>query len=99
MERDPAPGAADRGDRSGAEVARRSPERPRGGYPAEQRGRQSMRATIPRRHAKSTADSALRPLLESVRKRNKNPDTTLIELAYEVARDAHRDQVRRSGDP
>src|SRR5205823_12483540 len=31
--------------------------------------------------------------------RNKGADTTLIELAYDVARDAHRDQVRRSGDP
>jgi GTP pyrophosphokinase len=38
-------------------------------------------------------------LLDSVRSRNGRSDTTLIELAYEVARDAHRDQVRRSGDP
>ncbi len=31
--------------------------------------------------------------------RNPRADTTLVERAYEVARDAHRDQVRRSGDP
>ncbi len=30
---------------------------------------------------------------------NPKADATLVERAYEVARDAHRDQVRRSGDP
>ena len=44
-------------------------------------------------------DSAVRPLLESVQARNPRADIALIERAYEVARDAHRDQVRRSGDP
>jgi GTP pyrophosphokinase len=44
-------------------------------------------------------DSALRPLLEQIRHRDGRADTTMVELAYEVARDAHRDQVRRSGDP
>jgi GTP pyrophosphokinase len=44
-------------------------------------------------------DGALRPLLESVRSRDDQRETALIEDAYEVARDAHRDQVRRSGDP
>ncbi len=61
-----------------------------------------MKATLPRRHGKhatSEIDNALRPLVESVRARNGRTDTTLIEHAYEVARDAHRDQVRRSGDP
>src|SRR5690349_20786163 len=59
-----------------------------------------MKATLPRRNSKSTGvDSALRPLLESVKSRNGRADTTMVELAYEVARDAHRDQVRRSGDP
>ena len=33
------------------------------------------------------------------RARTAAPTPTLIEHAYEVARDAHRDQVRRSGDP
>jgi GTP pyrophosphokinase len=46
-----------------------------------------------------TLDSAVRPLVEMVRARDGRGDTTLIERAYEVARDAHRDQVRRSGDP
>src|ERR1700716_2861381 len=55
---------------------------------------------LTRRHGKSSGlDSAVRPLIESVRARNNRADGALIERAYEVARDAHRDQVRRSGDP
>ena len=44
-------------------------------------------------------DGALRPLLASARSGDDQRETDLIEDAYEVARDAHRDQVRRSGDP
>src|SRR4051795_6433725 len=51
------------------------------------------------RSGNRSVDSALRPLLASVRKGDDERDTELIEDAYEVARDAHRDQVRRSGDP
>jgi GTP diphosphokinase / guanosine-3',5'-bis(diphosphate) 3'-diphosphatase len=60
-----------------------------------------MKATLPRRHHKQShhVDSAVRPLLDSVTARNPKSDLALIEHAYEVARDAHRDQVRRSGDP
>jgi GTP pyrophosphokinase len=59
-----------------------------------------VKATLSRRaHQPAPVDSALRPLLAIVERRNAGADTTLIELAYEVARDAHRDQVRRSGDP
>src|SRR3954467_12582368 len=55
--------------------------------------------TLPRRHAKSAnLDSAIRPLVESLPKRPGRGDTGLIERAYLVARDAHKDQVRRSGD-
>ena len=46
------------------------------------------------------ADAALLPLLASMRDRGRGPDDiALVERAYEVARDAHRHQVRRSGDP
>jgi len=46
------------------------------------------------------ADAALLPLLASMRERGRRPDEiALVERAYEVARDAHRHQVRRSGDP
>jgi guanosine-3',5'-bis(diphosphate) 3'-pyrophosphohydrolase len=59
-----------------------------------------VKTTLTRRHGKSSGvDSAVRPLIESVRARNSRADSALIERAYEVARDAHRDQVRRSGDP
>jgi GTP pyrophosphokinase len=52
-----------------------------------------------RRPERGSVDSALAPLLASMRERNPKADTTLVTRAYEVARDAHRDQVRRSGDP
>src|SRR4051812_37792307 len=58
-----------------------------------------MTSAPTRRHGKSSGvDSAVRPLIESVRARNSRADSALIERAYEVARDAHKDQVRRSGD-
>ena len=37
---------------------------------------------LSRRHSKPTVDSAVKPLLDSARKRNKGADTTLIELAF-----------------
>src|ERR1700704_3894070 len=56
--------------------------------------------SAPTRHPRLPGvDSALRPLLESVRAGDDQHETSLIEDAYELARDAHRDQVRRSGDP
>ena len=58
-----------------------------------------MTSAPTRREPQRHIDSALRPLLESVRSGDDQRETDLIEDAYEVARDAHRDQVRRSGDP
>ena len=58
-----------------------------------------MTSAPPRAAGRPNVDGALRPLLESVRSRDDQRETALIEDAYEVARDAHRDQVRRSGDP
>ena len=56
--------------------------------------------SAPTRHPRHpNVDGALRPLLETVRSGDDQRETGLIEDAYEVARDAHRDQVRRSGDP
>jgi guanosine-3',5'-bis(diphosphate) 3'-pyrophosphohydrolase len=46
-----------------------------------------------------TTDRAVRPLIERFAARRPDADTGLIERAYIVARDAHRDQMRRSGDP
>ena len=56
-------------------------------------------ATTRRSRGRPNVDGALRPLLASVRSGDDQRETALIEDAYEVARDAHRDQVRRSGDP
>ncbi len=58
-----------------------------------------MKTVLPRRHQRPQVDSALAPLLTSFHEKHPRADTTIIEHAYEVARDAHKDQVRRSGDP
>src|SRR5215475_8765788 len=55
--------------------------------------------TLPRRRHAPTVDSTLRPLLSEYRAKHPKSETALIEHAYDVAREAHRDQVRRSGDP
>ena len=44
-------------------------------------------------------DRAARPLIDRVLARRPDADIAFIERAYVVARDAHRDQMRRSGDP
>ena len=48
---------------------------------------------------KASIDRAVRPLIERFLARRPDADTALIERAYVVARDAHKDQMRRSGDP
>ena len=45
---------------------------------------------------KASIDRAVRPLIDRYRVRRPDADVALIERAYVVARDAHRDQVRRS---
>ena len=40
-----------------------------------------------------------RPLVNAYLERHRRADTTLIEHAFDVARDAHAEQVRRSGEP
>src|SRR4051812_47195266 len=46
-----------------------------------------------------STDRAVRPLIERFQARRPDANTGLIERAYVVARDAHKDQMRRSGDP
>jgi GTP pyrophosphokinase len=58
----------------------------------------AMKTVLPRRRQQHV-DSTVRPLLAEYRERHPRSETALIEHAYEVARDAHKDQVRRSGDP
>ena len=49
-----------------------------------------------RRHQ---VDVALAPLLEAYLERHRKADTARIEAAYDVALEAHAEQVRRSGEP
>jgi guanosine-3',5'-bis(diphosphate) 3'-pyrophosphohydrolase len=58
-----------------------------------------VKTVLPRRHQRPHLDSAVRSLVDVYHQRHPKADSTLIEHAYEVARDAHKDQVRRSGDP
>jgi guanosine-3',5'-bis(diphosphate) 3'-pyrophosphohydrolase len=58
--------------------------------------RRSVLALPWRRHH---VDVELAPLLAAFHKRHRRADTTRIEEAFELARVAHVDQVRRSGDP
>ena len=55
------------------------------------------RSVLPwRRHQ---VDVALAPLLRTYLDRHRKADTALIERAYHLARRAHSEQVRRSGEP
>jgi GTP pyrophosphokinase len=59
--------------------------------------RPDRRLPLPwRRHH---VDDDLAPVLAEFQRRHRRADTALIEEAYAVARDAHSDQVRRSGEP
>ncbi len=57
-----------------------------------------MKTVLPRRH-RAHVDANLKPVLDAFLEKHPRADTVLIEHAYDTARDAHRDQVRRSGDP
>jgi GTP diphosphokinase / guanosine-3',5'-bis(diphosphate) 3'-diphosphatase len=59
--------------------------------------RSDRRSVLPwRRHH---VDVEVAPLVATFRERHRRADTQLIERAFGVARDAHADQVRRSGEP
>jgi len=59
--------------------------------------RPDRRSVLPwRRHQ---VDVEVAPLVAAFRERHRKADTQLIEQAFEVARDAHAEQVRRSGEP
>src|SRR5207342_1415494 len=58
---------------------------------------ETRRSVLPwRRHQ---VDVALAPLLEAYLDHHRKADTTRIEAAYDVALEAHAEQVRRSGEP
>src|SRR6478735_169839 len=60
--------------------------------------RTDRRSVLPWRRP-HTVDAELAPLVNGYLERHRRGDTTMIEHAYDIARDAHREQVRRSGEP
>ncbi|HEX6312760.1 MAG TPA: HD domain-containing protein, partial [Acidimicrobiia bacterium] len=59
--------------------------------------RPDRRSVLPwRRHS---VDVEVAPLVTAYRERHRRADTQLIEEAFTVARGAHAEQVRRSGEP
>src|SRR6266536_823051 len=59
--------------------------------------RPDRRSVLPwRRHH---VDVEVAPLIAAFKERHRKAETGLIERAFEVARQAHADQVRRSGEP
>jgi len=61
--------------------------------------RPDRRSGLPLPWRRHHVDVELAPLLDAYRKRHRRADTTTIEQAFEVARAAHAEQVRRSGEP
>ena len=60
--------------------------------------RTDRRSVLPwRRH--HTVDVEVAPLVTAYRERHRRTDTGMIEQAFELARVAHAEQVRRSGEP
>src|SRR5438067_8976736 len=59
--------------------------------------RPDRRSVLPWRRHHVNVEVA--PLIAAYRDRHRKADTALIEQAFEVARVAHADQVRRSGEP
>jgi GTP pyrophosphokinase len=60
--------------------------------------RTDRRSVLPWRRS-HTVDIEVAPLVTAFRERHRRTDSDLIERAYELAREAHQEQVRRSGEP
>ena len=58
----------------------------------------SDRRSLGRPWRRQPVDTDLQALLSAYRERHRKADTQVIEHAYAVAREAHADQVRRSGE-
>jgi GTP pyrophosphokinase len=61
--------------------------------------RPERRPVLPRPWRRHHVDDDLAPLLGEYQKRHRRADTGLIETAFDVARRAHAEQVRKSGEP
>ena len=47
----------------------------------------------------TTPDTLYQELIKSVKRYHPSTDISMIEKAYQIALDAHKDQVRKSGEP
>ena len=56
-------------------------------------------AAIKATHDFTSPEELYQELISSVRKYHPSTDITMIEKAYQVAREAHKDQKRKSGEP
>ena len=61
--------------------------------------RPDRRSGLPLPWRRHHVDGELAPLLEAFHERHRRADTQRIEQAFDVAREAHAEQVRRSGEP
>ena len=61
--------------------------------------RPDRRSALPRPWRRHQVAVDLAPLLAEFQSRHRRADTALIERAFDVARHAHADQVRHSGEP
>ncbi len=61
--------------------------------------RPDRRSGLPLPWRRHHVDDDLAPLLAAYQRNHRRADTTLVEQAFDVARTAHSDQVRRSGEP
>jgi GTP diphosphokinase / guanosine-3',5'-bis(diphosphate) 3'-diphosphatase len=61
--------------------------------------RPDRRSVLPRPWRRHQVETELVPLLAEYQNRHRRADTALIERAFDVAREAHAEQVRRSGEP
>ena len=79
-----------------AQTAQPADDRSSGGAPSGRR----MRARLARMATKAQPENpVLEPLFRVVRANHPKADLALIERAYEVAKEAHGTQIRKSGDP
>lgn len=60
---------------------------------------QSIDASLRTMKEFATPDELYEELLKSIRKYHPSDDISMIEKAYHLAKDAHKDQVRKSGEP
>jgi GTP pyrophosphokinase len=76
-------------------------EIPGTGARTEHRGesRPDRRSVLPWRRHQHQVDVEVAPLVEAYCERHRLTEAPMIETAFEMAREAHADQVRRSGEP